>query len=109
MPPGLRVAYASSSLAPASLEYFVNPDPSDAPVDLVSVRVEIPDEVKVDRVELASLPVIWRTTPGFPKPALRRAKRVQLRSTHVEVIARMRNSPLHPLRIQSSVSWMPSS
>jgi hypothetical protein len=35
------VAYASGSLALASLEYFVNLDPQDAPPDLVSIRVEL--------------------------------------------------------------------
>src|ERR1022692_262919 len=42
-PPGKRVAYASSSLALASLEYFVNLDPQDAPSGLVSVHTSIPD------------------------------------------------------------------
>jgi RES domain-containing protein len=63
-PPGLRVAYTSSSLALASLEYFVNLEPVDAPADLVSVGVDFPRGFKVDRVMTASLPHNWRHTPA---------------------------------------------
>jgi RES domain-containing protein len=65
-PPGRRAAYASSSLALASLEYFVNLDPEDAPTDLVSIRVEIPDGVRFEQVSIPSLPDTWRRTP-FPQ------------------------------------------
>jgi RES domain-containing protein len=65
-PPGTRVAYASSSLALASLEYFVNLDPADAPSDLVSIRISIPDSVRCERVNIASLPQSWRAFP-FPQ------------------------------------------
>jgi RES domain-containing protein len=61
-PPGTRVAYASSSLALASLEYFVNLDPEDAPFDLVSIRVSIPDRVRCERVDVANLTQSWRGT-----------------------------------------------
>jgi RES domain-containing protein len=68
-PPGRRAAYASSSLALASLEYFVNLDPEDAPTDPVSIRVEIPDGVRFEQVSISSissLPDTWRRTP-FPQ------------------------------------------
>ena len=60
---GRRVAYASSSLALAALEYFVNLDPKDAPTDLVSVRVDIPDAIRVDRIETTLLPQNWQQRP----------------------------------------------
>jgi RES domain-containing protein len=65
-PAGRRVAYASSSLALASLEYFVNPDPVDAPSDLVSVRVEIPGDIFIETVETAIIPANWRRHP-YPR------------------------------------------
>jgi RES domain-containing protein len=65
-PPGWRVAYASSSLALASLEYFVNLDPQDAPADLVSISVLIPDGVRYEQVSISSLPEDWRKLP-FPR------------------------------------------
>ena len=65
-PPGARVAYASSSLALAALEYFVNLGPEDAPSDLVSIRISIPDGVRCERVNISSLPQSWRGVP-FPQ------------------------------------------
>jgi RES domain-containing protein len=65
-PPGKRVAYASSSLALASLEYFVNLDPQDAPAGLVSVHTSIPDGIRCERVNISSLPESWRGVP-FPQ------------------------------------------
>ena|SRR5579863_821229 len=62
-PAGRRVAYASSSLALASLEYFVHLDPVDAPPDLVSIRVEIPSDIHFETVETATLHANWRHYP----------------------------------------------
>jgi RES domain-containing protein len=59
------VAYASSSLALASLEYFVNLDPADAPADLVSIRMSISGAVRYEQVAISSLPESWRGVP-FP-------------------------------------------
>lgn len=64
--PGLRVAYASSSLALAQLEYFVNLSPQDAPDDLVSIAVEIPDGLQIEEVSRSVLPAAWNRTP-FPE------------------------------------------
>ena len=65
-PAGRRVAYASTSLALASVEYFVNLDPADAPPDLVSLRVEITDNINIETVETEALPANWRHNP-FPR------------------------------------------
>lgn len=65
-PPGWRVAYASSNLALASLEYFVNLDPQDAPPDLVSIRMSISDVVRYEKVSISALPDSWRMVP-FPQ------------------------------------------
>src|ERR1017187_5190301 len=52
-PPGKRVAYASSSLALASLEYFVNLDPQDRPSGLVYVYTSIPEGIRWERVNIS--------------------------------------------------------
>ena len=62
-PPGMRVAYASESLALAAMEYFVNLDPTDGPSDLVSIKVEIPDEA-VEHFDRSMLPANWRSYPS---------------------------------------------
>jgi hypothetical protein len=56
---GLRVAYASTSLALAAVETFVNLEPNPQPKDLVSIKGEIPDEIEVGRLEPGSLPPNW--------------------------------------------------
>jgi RES domain-containing protein len=50
----------------AALEYFVNLDPEDAPADLVSIRISIPDAVRCEQVSISSLPPSWRGVP-FPQ------------------------------------------
>ena len=49
----------------AALEYFVNLDPVDAPNDLVSVCVEIPDGIAVESLDRKLLPGDWQARP-FP-------------------------------------------
>ena len=63
--PGTRVAYASSTLSLAALEYFVNLSPGDAPADLVSVRVDLAVDLQVESLGVGSLPVGWQSRP-FP-------------------------------------------
>jgi RES domain-containing protein len=61
---GIRVAYSSSSLALAALEYFVNIEPNDAPTSLVFVEAIIPDGVKMEHLALATLPEGWDAIPA---------------------------------------------
>ncbi|HWR17621.1 MAG TPA: RES family NAD+ phosphorylase [Terriglobales bacterium] len=57
---GVSVVYASTSLALAAIETFVNLEPNLRPKDLVSVAGEIPDSLEVLKVALESLPANWR-------------------------------------------------
>lgn len=57
---GISVVYASTSLALAAVETFVNLEPNHAPSDLVSVEGIIPDKVAIGRLEIATLPRRWR-------------------------------------------------
>ncbi len=59
---GVRVVYASTSLALAAVETFVNLEPNLQPKDFVSIEGEIPDEIEVRRIELNSLPGNWHET-----------------------------------------------
>jgi RES domain-containing protein len=58
--PGVSVVYASTSLALAAVETFVNLEPKLRPADLVSIAGEIPDSVTVRRIALDTLPANWR-------------------------------------------------
>lgn len=59
---GVRVVYASTSLALAAIEMFVHIEPSLLPDDLVSVEGEIPEGIKIGKVELKALPSNWHGT-----------------------------------------------
>ena len=56
---GVRVVYASTSLALAAVETFVNLEPNLLPRDLVSIEGEIPDELEIGRLNLETLPASW--------------------------------------------------
>jgi len=64
--PGAPVVYASSTLALAALEYLTHLDASEAPADLVALRIHIPDDVRVKSVALQALPARWHR---YPAPA----------------------------------------
>jgi RES domain-containing protein len=57
---GVRVVYASTSLALAAIETFVNLEPRLLPKDLVSIEGEIPDTIAVPQLDPKRLPRNWR-------------------------------------------------
>lgn len=59
---GVRVVYASTSLALAALETFVNLEPNLRPADLVFIEGEIPEAAGISRVEVKILPAHWHAT-----------------------------------------------
>jgi RES domain-containing protein len=56
------VAYASQSLALATLEYLVHISREQAPSDLVVVRAELPDNA-IETLDLRILPERWQRDP----------------------------------------------
>lgn len=62
--PGLAVVYCADSLALACLEILVHVDPEELPGELAAVSAEIPGQVKMLRLEVASLPANWREYPA---------------------------------------------
>ncbi|MGH9610521.1 MAG: RES family NAD+ phosphorylase [Bryobacteraceae bacterium] len=56
---GVVVVYASTSLALAALETFVNLEPNLRPADLVSIEGEIPKTLEIGRLEPNVLPPRW--------------------------------------------------
>ncbi len=59
---GIRVVYASTSLALAAMETFVHLEPNLRPADLVSIEGEIPDGIEIGRVDAEVLPKDWHDT-----------------------------------------------
>ena len=58
----MRVVYASTSLAFAAVETFVNLEPNLRPADLVSIEGAIPNPVEIGRLTLDALPNKWDQT-----------------------------------------------
>ena len=56
---GVRVVYASSSLALAAVETFINLEPKLRPADLVSIEGKIPESFEIARLNLTDLPARW--------------------------------------------------
>src|SRR5262249_18719118 len=56
---GVRVVYASTSLALAAVETFVNLEPNLQPSDLVSIEGEISDQLQIARLDPKQLPARW--------------------------------------------------
>jgi RES domain-containing protein len=56
---GIRVVYASTSLALAAVETFVNLEPNLIPADLVSIGGEIPDALTISKLDPYVLPEDW--------------------------------------------------
>jgi len=59
---GVRVVYASTSLALAAVETFVNLEPNLRPADLVSIEGEIPHTLEIARIDVKMLPAGWHET-----------------------------------------------
>jgi RES domain-containing protein len=64
---GVRMVYASTSLALAAVEIFVNLEPNLRPADLVSIEGEIPEapepgSLEIARLDPALLPRNWYAT-----------------------------------------------
>jgi RES domain-containing protein len=59
---GVRVVYASTSLALAAVETFVNLEPNLQPADCASIEGEIPEEIEIARLDVAVLPSNWHAT-----------------------------------------------
>ncbi|MBI1996199.1 MAG: RES domain-containing protein [Deltaproteobacteria bacterium] len=59
---GVPMVYASTSLALAAVETFVNLEPNLRPKDLISIEGNIPDGLEISRVDLKTLPANWHET-----------------------------------------------
>jgi RES domain-containing protein len=59
---GVRVVYASTSLALAAVETFVNLEPNLMPADLISIEGEIPEALEIGRLDVKALPAHWHDT-----------------------------------------------
>ncbi len=62
--PGIAAVYASESLALAALEKFVHIQPEATRLALVAYKLEIPESVDIERLDVEKLPPDWREQPA---------------------------------------------
>ncbi len=62
-PPGYRAVYTASSISLALVETLVHID-SDLLMKQVIIKVEVPDDISIERVDPKSLPEDWRALPA---------------------------------------------
>jgi RES domain-containing protein len=62
-PRGVAVVYASETLSLAALELLVHADPALLPEDLVAIEADVPESVRVRRIDPEKLPRGWRRHP----------------------------------------------
>ena len=63
---GRPVVYTSSTLSLAALELLVHVSKSTFPSDLVQLEIDIPDTLKIEKVDTSRLPGNWKS---YPAPA----------------------------------------
>ncbi|HUP00021.1 MAG TPA: RES family NAD+ phosphorylase [Gemmatimonadota bacterium] len=63
---GVPVVYASASLSLAALEYLAHLEIEDAPRDLVTMEIDVPDDIRIEEMGASDLPKGWRTTHDHP-------------------------------------------
>jgi RES domain-containing protein len=66
-PVGVPMVYCSEGVAVAAWELFVNVDRRIPPRDLVLIPVEIPSVLRIEEIDLLSLPRNWRKHPAPTK------------------------------------------
>jgi RES domain-containing protein len=61
---GTAIVYCSATLSLTALETLVHLDVADFGASRAAIRVEVPDEIAIDRVEVTQLAPDWRNTPA---------------------------------------------
>lgn len=59
---GVRMVYASTSLALAAVETFVHLEPNLIPEDLVSIEGDFPDALAIQKLDPSLLPAGWHVS-----------------------------------------------
>ncbi|MGE5663263.1 MAG: RES family NAD+ phosphorylase [Deltaproteobacteria bacterium] len=64
---GTPVVYAASAVSLAALELLVHADVEDMPPGYVVIPVDIPQSVRIESVEISTLPRRWRDNGPYPR------------------------------------------
>ena len=64
---GTPVVYAASTVSLAALELLVHADVEDMPPGYVVIPVDIPESVRIESIEISTLPKRWRECAPYPR------------------------------------------
>jgi RES domain-containing protein len=64
-PKGIPAVYAAQTESLAALEQFVQLGDEGQYIRFVCFKVEIPEEVRIEEIDIGSLPTNWRDTPAL--------------------------------------------
>ena len=109
---GRPIVYTASSAALAALEVLVHVDPLEAPEDLRLLTLELPDDLLIERIETAALPVRWLAVPAPDELALlgaewlasRRTAALSVPSAVIPIERNLLLNPLHPAIAQVRIT-----
>ncbi|MBN1414661.1 MAG: RES family NAD+ phosphorylase [Bacteroidales bacterium] len=111
---GLRIVYLSENRALAVLEYLVHVGENYLlPADLVLLTLEIPDKIKIARIDPALFPSYWQQKPALTRRLgsdfLKEGKELLLRVPSVIVPGEFNYilNPLHPDAKQCKMTVSP--
>ncbi len=101
---GRPIVYTASSAALAALEVLVHVDPLEAPDDLRLLTLEVPDDLLIERIDVAALPARWSAVPapdelatlGHDWLASRRSAALSVPSAVIPIERNLLLNPLHP-------------
>ena len=68
---GTAIVYCSATLSLTALETLVHLEVADFGTSRAAIRVEVPDDIEMDRVEVTQLVPDWRDTPAPASLAVR--------------------------------------
>ena len=84
-PKGVRAVYTAGTLSLAALEMFVHMEVRHSHDILVAISAEVPEDVRVSRIDIGKLPRNWRSHP--PPSALAAIGRGWLTRADTAVLA----------------------
>ncbi len=64
---GTPIVYTASTVSLAALELLVHADVEDMPAAYVAIAVDIPHSVRIESIEISTLPRHWRVSAPYPR------------------------------------------
>ncbi|MBI5577365.1 MAG: RES family NAD+ phosphorylase [Deltaproteobacteria bacterium] len=64
---GTPIVYTASTVSLAALELLVHADVEDMPTGYVAIPADIPESVRIETIDISTLPMHWRGSAPYPR------------------------------------------